>query len=398
MIEHIVRIPERLPVGTILTSEKQIRTFSGNITTSGRSIKIAPLIFYKVISSWANTRYEHIFVTDDPLECGLYKNRMSTKRHSILFPVSVKRIAPTFVSTHLFSKSIDIVLRYYTGQSLLAEISPLLPPVDTPCLVQSTPFTGVTNYIEFQGNMFNTEVYSMGYNSMVDASTLMRISTLTLEDPILISTSITEMLNNRNPNNTSSMHSTYMYEHGKHFDMLEYINDYIYSEWPADPVTLKCVLSPYITYGDLVPYIGTGLGYNEMLRHTDPQVPITPLQFYDDIDYIKLMSLMTEFINIPTSDFQIEVTPDDIFANYQYTYTQPHQHWCTTIDRICQSLYLAPGVLQRYDKIILCKNWLDEISITYYINGQQPFTKYIHLGWFHLISPSLINKTYQLFI
>ena len=68
MIEAIVPIPNRIPYGTILQGERlhQHRA-SGRQLISGRSIRVVPLTFYKVFSVWSGVRYEHTFVTDEPM-------------------------------------------------------------------------------------------------------------------------------------------------------------------------------------------------------------------------------------------------------------------------------------------------------------------------------------------
>jgi hypothetical protein len=95
MIEAIIPVPHRLPLNRVLDgTQVNIHRASGTQLIGGRCIRIVPLIFYKVFSLWSGIRYEHTFVTDEPVNpvnlrtYERYDGKVVTDQTgSILFPV-----------------------------------------------------------------------------------------------------------------------------------------------------------------------------------------------------------------------------------------------------------------------------------------------------------------------
>lgn len=457
MIDCVCQIPNRLPINTTLHGASPLSDpIRDRIPmppqVSGRSVRIVPLTFYKVFSHWGSGRYEHIFATDEPFEVLnllSYWSSTSIKQQptcdhigSVLIPISVRRVgrmdgktldrtkhdpnslipANAFVvptaSTFLFSKNIDFLIRNYRDNRPLAQVNNLerythqdtLHGIEFP---MSYTYAGdimlsggVRSYGDYQKFIFEDMLYtrfgSIGLNPYEE----LVLSSMTPELPERINSCLEEI--NLNYSSRDQLYDYIddmaMYESGKHLEITDIFGDYIYDEYPPDPITTECLRSPsYILLHTLRSYIGDYMrmhSYSKIARNVQDDSftrQITPASFNDSTMLTTKYDLIESLSKIPSSDFTIETTWDNV-TGYQHSYFElgrvendGNGYYLPMIHSIVRQLFLNRWADHNaYEKVIIFKNWLDEIFICCHKNGGY-VTYYINLAWFHLISPSLVN-------
>ena len=415
MIDCIMQIPNRVTDGTLLSCAHSLSSYdqasTKHLYISGRSIRVVPLTFYKVFSRWGSNRYEHTFVTDEPFDTiylSSYQNGVTKEIErghvsSVLYPISVKKITPYHVTTHLFSKSIDVLLQHYRIGQPLAGIQPLIaPPVNGVRLSPECP-DGVSSFSEYQKFIFDDVFISVKGNYELSPQQQLVISSLTPERPQFVNSCVDEIV--YNGLNGSALFQyiddMFVYESGEHLNPAEWLCEYIYDEWPLDPITLLCVLSPpHIILSNLLPHMGdllTRISYNRLgfTHQPDPLLDgAIPIRF-NNLDGLKLYDLVEGLLSIPDTDFQIEMTWDNYIPHFTSMFGYQTKLANENIHQTCRLLFLdkwhGGGVGAM--KIVLSKNWLDEVAIWCELEDGKTLVMYLNLAWFHLTSPSLINRS-----
>ena len=416
MIDCIMQLPLRMPIGTLLSCTHSLSSWNVPIEQqssiiSGRSIRVVPLTFYKVFSRWGQNRYEHTFITDEPFDSvyltsyrsGVTKQIEHNNMSSVLYPISVKKITPYHVSTHLFTKSIDVLLRYYRNGEPLATIQPLLEPSQNGMRLSPECWEGVSSFAEYQKFIFNDVFVSAGKQYELSPQQQTVVSSLTPEKPEYINSCVDEIIYNGLNGDALFQYidDMHLYQSGDHINPYEWLSEYIYDEWPLDPITLLCVLSPpHIILSNLFPYLGdllSRISYNRMgfSYQNDPLFDnAVPIRF-DNLDGLKLYELVEQLLSIPDTDFQIEMTWDTYVPHFTSIFGYGTKLANENIHNCCRLLFLDKWHKGNVGavKAVLSKNWLDEVVVwCEHENGtQQVF--YLSLAWFHLTSPSLINKS-----
>ena len=416
MIDCIMQLPQRMGTNTFLSCAHSLSPWQSpteeNMYISGRSIRVVPLTFYKVFSRWGANRYEHTFVTDEPFDSiyltsyrsGVTKQIEHNNMSSVLYPISVKKITPYHVSTHLFTKSCDVLLQYYRQGIPLSTIQPLMPPpIEKEGRMSSDCIEGVCSFAEYQKFIFHDVFIAARGQYELTPQQQTVISALTPEKPEYINSCVDEIIYNGLNGDALFQYidDCYIYNSGEHINPVEWLGEHIYDEWPLDPITLMCVLSPpHIILSNLIPYLGdllTRISYNRIgfSYQNDPLFNgAQPIRF-DNLDGLKLYELVESLLSIPDTDFQIEMTWDNYVPHFTSMFGYATKLANENIHNVCRLLFLdrwhnsGVGAM----KAVLSKNWLDEVVVwcEHEDGRQQVF--YLSLAWFHLTSPSLINRS-----
>ena len=411
-----MQLPQRMPMYTYLSCAHSLSSWNipaekQNTILSGRSIRVVPLTFYKVFSQWGANRYEHTFVTDEPFDSvylSSYRNGVTKEiEHgnlsSVLFPIAVKKITPHHVSTHLFTRSIDVLLQYYRQGTPLASIQPLLMPPEDGIRLSSTCPEGVCSFAEYQKFIFHDVFISARGQYELSPQQQTVISALTPEKPEYIDSCVDEIIYNGLNGDALFQYidDCYVYNSGEHINPAEWLGEHIYDEWPLDPITLLCVLSPpHIILQNLVPYLGdllTRISYSRIgfSYQNDPLFNgALPIRF-DNLDGKKLYELIESLLSIPDTDYQIEMTWDTYVPHFTSMFGYNLKLANENIHNTCRILFLNrwQGGNIGAKRIVLSKNWLDEVVIWCEHEDGKQQTLYLSLAWFHLTSPSLINRS-----
>ena len=428
MIDCICPIPNRLPLGTVLHGSTVIgQNNTTRLTVSGRSIRIVPLTFYKVFSHWGKYRYEHVFATDEPFDIihllsywdATCNDHFTDKMGSLLIPISVSKYGDSFARTFLFSKSINYLFHIYKTTvplSLCPSLTTLLSDryfvsdvsLEVPTFGQNLIVSGgVNSYGDFQKFMFSDVLYSRMGSLGLTPYQMMLLTTMTPELPERINTCLDEIASNYCSKEQiyNFIDDMTAYERGTHLEHGELFEDYIYDEFPPDPITTECLRSPtYILLNTLRPHLGdklTMLSYAKLgysVQHDAFTQAIQTISFSDSVQVVNRYDLIESIINIPITDYRIDMTWDSCdIVEYPYFNTKqtilPGKYYLEHIHQLCRQLFLnkwASNVW--YDKVTISKNWLDELFICCQVDNKI-LTYYVNLAWFHLISPSLVNST-----
>ena len=419
MIHAIVQIPNRLKTGTIL--------YGGNLESitlengtrinaiSGRSIRIVPLIFYKFFSSWGEDQYEHIFVTDEPISTRTMSRYVDDRTGessnspmgAVLYPISVKRIRRYSVETYLFARSIDFLLsNYQIGTPLTTIPFCGYPSIDSNRSIEVPSHNlysqGVLSYGSYKTHILQNLIkkYNMTQEEIDRISFAYEV--LTTEMPSTIQESISEILyySPYIENVWSVLSEVYLYENGEYPDLLEYLSQYSYTKDGIDPITVECLRSPtYILTKNLLPYLDRSTqvyAYANMATMTDDPImnTIVPLQL--NKDSYGMNSLIETLLLIPDDSYTIEVTWDRVIPHYQSVFGHSFQSSMDhSIQYIARQQFLnkqgSSSINALCDSVVISKNWYDELvfSCKY---GKQVTNYYFNLAWFHLMSPSLVNR------
>ena len=430
MIDAIIQIPQRLHTGTIVSCGRFVDAYGTNgeelRVLSGRSARIVPLIFYKICSNWGSIRYEHIFATDEAFdtlsmsqfkrgEDGTYsKNPIGP----ILYPISMKRILNWHTETFLFAKSIDFLLNnYQLGKSLS-----LVPFSGTSCIDLQKSIEvptgaginalsrGVSSYGAYRKFIFEDLLYSRYGSTKLNPELELAQESMTIERPARIFSCMEDILQtcNRTEEVWNRIDEMYTYETGRPIDVQEFFEEHSYTfdknNIPSslDPITLMCIMSPtFITGNNIKPYLSTNAvtrSYSTVgLTPEDDTFTrlIVPFQF-NGLDTYSRYELMECIMSIPDDWCSIRMTWDSCVPEYQSMFGYSYSASTEYLYEVCKHIFLNHWVDNglSYDNIVLSKNWYDEIFISC-VNKYKTITYYISLPWFHLTSPSLINK--QLF-
>ena len=420
MISAIVRLPNRLQFGSILSGGNVIEKKKFNNTLnllSGRSIRIVPLIFYKFFSQWGHSRYEHIFATDEPFDPVSMSrfvdsstgNFSHSKIGSVLVPISMKKISNKSIETFLFAKSINFLLTSYQVDMPLSAI-PFSGPqhfnfdksLEVPC--NGLLSGGVSSYGDYRKFLFEDVLYSTYGSTSLPPDIEFALSQMTIEQPASIDSCMEELSYNYVDKNSvwDYIDELYRYESGEPADPKEFFTEYNYSEKGIniDPLTLKCLRSPtYILSNSLKPYLADNITMRNNallgLCHQDTEFTrnIIPLNFTSLGSYFKY-EMLEYIMSIPDDGFSIQMDWDTyVFDNYSI-FNQVSSMPIELLHGVCRQIFLNKYVNSQYvyDDILISKNMFDEIFISCK-NKTQLVTFYISLPLFHLISPSLINKS-----
>lgn len=427
MINAIIQIPQRLPIGTVISGGELMDMYDSNrIRTkvlSGRSIRVVPLIFYKFFSQWGPSRYEHIFATDEPFDTigmsqfvagdtGQYsKNPVG----SILFPISMKRIGPNSTETFLFAKSINHLLSNYQIGLPLSDIPftglesiDLNKTIEVPYRGTNLISKGVVSYGGCKKHIFEDVLYSSYGSTNIKPEIDLAMEAMTLERPATIASCLCEIISNYPSKEAvwSYIDELYKYETGEHIDPTEFFEEHSYTvdlKHPftmLDPITAKCIFSPtFILTNNLKHYLAdhfTTRCYGSMGYHPENDSftnNIVPFDIGGDHGTYTKLDMIESLMSIPDDGFSIHMTWDQYVPDYYSYFGNPSNIPTEKIHEACKQVFLNKWVGGdfAYDDIVVSKNWYDEVFISCK-NKMGLTTYYINLAWFHLMSPSLINK------
>ena len=415
MIEAIVPIPNRIPYGTILQGERlHQHCASGRQLISGRSIRVVPLTFYKVFSVWSGVRYEHTFVTDEPMSP---TNLMTYQRWdgkvvsdnggNILFPISVKRISTYGASTFLFSHCIDSLLSGYRDNMPMCNMMNTGDDEWDEHSLMPFPRGEVHSYAEYQLHVFepalNTLWAQWKLSDMYDLS----MHTMTPEHPSATEDGIYEICSSLNPDTMFDyIDDMMMYECNQHSSPESLITPYVYLDFPLDPITQWCVMSPtYILSKQLRSHLTNtynlerylSMAYNPQndafTQEASSSTTATNMPIFDEIAEL--------VCQLPDTHFQIKLTWDDVYPvmssifGYNRQVISPvaktYEQLYSCIRQKFLNKHVDPNA---FDDVIISKSWTDEVFVSCLRHRGQPVNFYLNLAWYHLTSPSLINHEF----
>ena len=411
MIEAIVPIPARLALGTMLNGEQVIQKCESNYqrpVISGRSIRVVPLTFYKVFSTWSGLRYEHIFATDEPTDpVSLFNYQdyngavVKDALGSILVPISVKQISTHSTSTYLFTCSINFLLKFYRANIPISTLPPVQPfPHDINSITIS-PFGEVHSYPEYQLHVFEPALNTLWAQWKLTDHQDLAIHTLTPELPSTVFDSVQEICSSINPDTMFSyIDDMAMYESNQHVSPEALINSFLYDTSQLDPITQWCITSPsYIMAKQLRPFLSNQDDMRKYLAMSyQPQDDLFTRNVVNlDCNAPWARELIEQICSLPDTHFTIKVTWDDIYPDIysMFGYKSYLNHLSIrSYDQLyscIRQLFLNKHVdANAYDDVIISKNWTDEVFISCNSKGNY-VTYYINLAWYHLMSPSLVN-------
>lgn len=419
MINAIIQIPNRLKIGTVLfggcVGEKR---HAGHTVQqlSGRSIRVVPLIFYKFFSQWGNSYYEHIFATDepfDPISMSRFRDALTgeyskSRIGALLVPISMKRIGGNSVETFLFAKSINFLISNYQIGEALSNIPfdgiqsfDMNKGIEVPD--QNGLFSGgVVSYGDYRKHLFQDVLYSAYGTNKLPRDVEFALSHMTSERPATIDSCMEELNYNYSTPDAvwAYIDELYKYETGEPLDPKEFFAEHNYRESIIDPLTLKCLRSPtYILLANLKPYMSPLAMRRYGMIGLEPQQDeftsnIIPFNFGGNVFSYSKNEFMESLMSIPDDGFTIRMTWDSYIPEYYSMFGYNSSLTAESLHNSSRQLFLNKWIDKEYayDDIVISKNWYDEIFISCK-NKMGITTYYINLALYHLMSPSLINKS-----
>lgn len=426
MIKAILPVPNRVyQPGTMILGETVEDTWDGmssqDAWSYGRNIRVPPLAFYKVYSTWEGYLIAHTFITDetfDPRCLQLHRDIYTGGVYQtppVLVPISATYGKPGCITeTFLFTQSIDFLLsNYVLGMKLSSSTSVRLPmarPIypNTPDRIPVGNYRGLCGIVEYLDEMLqiitNTRM-DQDFNRWCPNDLAFQIrQKVTPERPAAIVNLLKDMVFYEKNQDGLYYLIDELIGLGSKDDPRCLIDEFLF-RGQYDPVTVACLDTPsYLTLDALIPYLedrNLACGYFDMA--------CTDVALSEGFQYVCLMDqvsdldegidfdeLMEFFYHIPYTDVTIrlsdtqqdpEIYTFDRFGVYQNTDIV----FGPLIDQLRKIFLNWKTSIRKYTEVTLSKTWLGEILITA-VRGSLMERYYVNLNMYHLITPSLVNR------
>lgn len=426
MIKAILPVPNRVyqPGMIILgeTAEETCDSMGVQDTWSyGRNIRVPPLAFYKVYSTWGGYLISHTFITDetfDPRSLQMHRDIYTGgvyRTPPVLVPISAKYGKPGCITeTFLFTQTIDFLLSNYvlgmkishsTGITLPAA-RPIYP--DTPDRIPIGNYRGLCGIVEYLDVLLqvvsNTRMDSDFVRWCPNNIAFQIRQKVTPERPATVINLLKDMVfYENNQDGLFTLVDELIGLNAKE-DPRCLIDEFMF-RGQYDPVTAACLNTPsYLTLDALLPYLedrNLACGYFDMACSdvclSDGFQYTCLMDQVSDLDGgIEFDELMEFFYHLPYTDVTVHLVDTqqepviytfDRFGIYQNTETI----FGPLVDALQKTFLSWKTSIRKFSSVTLSKTWLDEVLITAVV-GNHVERYYVNLNTYHLITPSLVNR------
>lgn len=426
MIKAILPVPNRVYMpGTVIYGATTEDTWDGwgvqDTWTYGRDIRVPPLAFYKVYSTWGKYLITHTFITDetfDPRCLQMHRDIYTGgvyRTPPVLVPISVTYGKPGCITeTYVFTQTIDFLLsNYVLGMKICNSTSVRLPtarPIypNTPDRIPVGNYRGLCGIVEYLDILLqvvaNTRLDTDFVRWCPNNTAFQIRQKITPERPATIVNLLKDMVfYEKNPDGLFYLVDEMIGLNAKE-DPRCLIDEFMF-RGQYDPVTIACLNTPsYLTLDSLLPYLedrNLACGYFDMacadvalseeFRYVCLMDPVSGLDTGIDFD-----DLVEFFYYIPYTDVTIrlsdmqkepEIYTFDRFGVYQNT----DVIFGPLIEQLHKIFLDWKTSIRRYTEVTLSKTWLGEVLITA-SDGHRVERYYVNLNIYHLITPSLVNR------
>lgn len=431
MIIAVVPLPQRHNPGEIIYNKKLDCYYDPNAQRTinvacGRNFMVPPAFshslqnappihLFKVVSTWDNVLYEHIFLSYHKLHPFYLTNDGYPVE---LFPISVKRYGESGTGTYLFIEPINSIFQdpnyknwcLARGHDVLDEVVSL-PTFLERCLSMAT-------------DMLPTP----WSNKLARTALGDRMSKyLTPTVPTQATNLYNEIMQYcGNPDGLYSyLDDMGTYSMGNHFSPEQLSLDYEYNwmkkvsdkngvsrVYDVDPITVLCLNTPTsVTSLRLLPFLGTEQmlkGHLALAAETGQYNPGTEVFKLDSefavntTDSNYLDDLVEALCKLAATDVVIFIknTGDILRPIVQIEQAHMFTAFANCFKSEINDIHVAcMGIVREYDKtrvgwdtITITKNWLDEIYMVLVDKEGRVWKSHMTLTFYHLASSSLINQ------
>ena len=415
MINGIVQLPIRLPRGTVIRDEHGFSFFNpildSEITVAcGRNLRVPPANFYKVISSWGDATYEHIFAALDTERLILNYHTLTDQFGKVieLYPISMKRCGDQGVGTFIFVDNCNAFLQH--------------PHINQGC--QYHPVVSLPQFIE-ECLHACMQVLNYPWEDIRSPTEQILSRRLTPLVPAEAANMFTELMQYcGNPDGLYSyLDDIVMYESRQKFMPVDFIKPYQYPftrkritqvgtlEIPAlDPITLLCLNTPTtLTSTRLLEFIGNHAQldhYYQLSQITNSESlgmcePLSDLAIFNSgvlDDLLTMFATIADTEVITQSDYGTSVLANQ---SHPTTRVQTRQLY----GKLVMDEQYVREILQRsipisnqlignlnWKHLTISKNWLDELYVVIELVSGELIRCYTNLVLHTLAGPSLINS------